>query len=151
MTKEDRYTAALREIDVRLQKGGDLIADLGNTAAVLKKRLQYFWTGFYLIKGNRLVLGPFQGTPACVFLPLGGGVCGTCAANRETMLVPDVGKFPGHIVCDTNSKSELCVPLFDGSGSVRAVLDMDSEFLDAFDGTDVKYCERLAARLTGMW
>jgi L-methionine (R)-S-oxide reductase len=151
MTKEDRYKAALREIDVRLQKGGDLIADLGNVVAVLKKRLQYFWTGFYFIRGDRLVLGPFQGTPACVFLPLGGGVCGTCAANRETVLVPDVEKFPGHIACDVNSKSELCVPLFDGSGSVRAVLDVDSEFPDAFDETDVKYCERLAARLTGMW
>jgi L-methionine (R)-S-oxide reductase len=151
MTKEDRYTVALREIDVRLQKGGDLIADLGNVAAVLKKRLQYFWTGFYLVKGNRLVLGPFQGTPACVFLPLGSGVCGMCAANRELVLVPDVEKFPGHIVCDGNSKSELCVPLFDGAGSVRAVLDMDSEYPNAFDEMDVKYCERISARLTGVW
>jgi L-methionine (R)-S-oxide reductase len=151
MTKEDRYTAALREIDVRLQKGGDLVADLGNVAAVLKKRLEYFWTGFYLVRGDRLVLGPFQGTPACVFLPSGQGVCGACVTNRETVLVPDVGKFAGHIACDSNSKSELAVPLFDGSGSVRGVLDMDSEFMDGFDGTDVKYCERLAARLTGLW
>jgi len=151
MSKEDRYIAALREIDVRLQKGGDLVADLGNAAAVLKKRLLYFWIGFYLLKGDRLVLGPFQGTPACVFLPLGQGVCGACAAERETVLVPDVGKFPGHIACDPNSKSEICVPLFDGSGSVRAVLDMDSETLNAFDDTDAKYCERLAARLTGIW
>ena len=151
MSKEDQYIAALREIDVRLQKGGDLVADLGNVAAVLKKRLQYFWIGFYLVQENRLVLGPFQGTPACVFLPTGQGVCGSCATNRETVLVPDVEKFDGHIACDANSKSELCVPLFDGSGSVRAVLDMDSDSLNAFDATDVKYCERLAARLTGMW
>jgi L-methionine (R)-S-oxide reductase len=151
MSKEDQYIASLREIDVRLQKGGDLIADLGNVAAVLKKRLQYFWIGFYLVRGDRLVLGPFQGTPACAFLPTGQGVCGSCATNREIVLVPDVGKFQGHIACDVNSKSELCVPLFDGSGSVRAVLDMDSENLNAFDATDVKYCERLAARLTGLW
>lgn len=151
MSKEDRYIASLREIDVRLQKGGDLTADLGNVAAVLKKRLQYFWIGFYMVRGDRLVLGPFQGTPACVFLPTGQGVCGSCALNRETTLVSDVEKFPDHIACDANSKSELCVPLFDGSGSVRAVLDMDSEKLNDFDATDVKYCERLAARLTGIW
>jgi GAF domain-containing protein len=151
MSKEDRYIAALREIDIRLQKGGDLAADLGNAAAVLTKRLGYFWIGFYFVRGDRLVLGPFQGPPACVFLPAGKGVCGTCAGNRETVLVPDVEKFPGHIACDAASRSELCVPLFDGSGSVRAVLDLDSETLNAFDETDVKYCERLAARLTGMW
>jgi L-methionine (R)-S-oxide reductase len=143
VTKEDRYVAALREIDVRLEKGGDLIADLGNAAAVLKKRLRYDWVGFYFLKGDRLVLGPFQGTPACVF--------GTCAASREAVIVPDVDTFEGHIACDPNSKSELAVPMFDGNGELRAVLDMDSQFLNAFDSTDVKYCERLAARLAGKW
>jgi GAF domain-containing protein len=86
-----------------------------------------------------------------VFLPLGKGVCGTCAAVRETQLVPNVEAFPGHIACDPNSKSELAVPFFDGAGEVRAVLDMDSEYLNAFDAVDVKYCERLAARFAGLW
>jgi L-methionine (R)-S-oxide reductase len=151
MTKEEKYTAALREIDSRLAKGGDLTADLGNAAAVIKKRLQYAWVGFYLVRGEKLVLGPFQGNPACVFLPFGKGVCGTCAALRETQLVPDVAAYPGHIACDPGSRSELTVPCFDGAGAVRAVLDMDSEFLAAFDAVDVKYCERLAARLSALW
>jgi GAF domain-containing protein len=151
MTKEDRYVAALREIDVRLAKGGDRIADLGNAAAVLRKRLGFFWVGFYLVRGDRLVLGPFQGNPACVFLPFGQGVCGTCAAHRETLVVPDVSAFAGHIACDPDSRSELAVPFFDGAGEVRAVLDVDSDRPDAFDPTDVTYCERLAARFTGLW
>jgi L-methionine (R)-S-oxide reductase len=151
MTKEDRYEAALREIDVRLAKGGDLVADLGNAAAVLKKRLDVFWVGFYLVRGEKLVLGPFQGRPACVFLPYGKGVCGTCAAMRETINVPDVHAFEGHIACDPDSKSELVVPVFDGNGTVRAVLDMDSDRPDAFDAIDIRCTERLAARLTRMW
>jgi L-methionine (R)-S-oxide reductase len=153
MTKADRYEASLREIDVRLAKGGDLVADLGNAAAVLMKRLggHASWIGFYFVRGDRLVLGPFQGRPACVFLPFGKGVCGTCAAHRETIVVPDVTKFEGHIACDPNSKSELVIPVFDGDGAVRAVLDMDSETPDAFDAVDVRYGERLAARLAGMW
>lgn len=151
MTKADRYEAALREIDVRLAKGGDLVADLGNAAAVLKKRLDIFWVGFYFVRGDRLVLGPFQGRPACVFLPYGKGVCGTCAALREIVNVPDVHAFEGHIACDPDSKSELVVPVFDGNGAVRAVLDMDSDRPAAFDAVDIRYAERLAALLARMW
>jgi L-methionine (R)-S-oxide reductase len=153
MTKEDRYEAALREIDVRLAKGGDLVADLGNAAAVLKKRLEDHasWIGFYFVRGDKLVLGPFQGRPACVFLPFGKGVCGTCAAMRETINVADVHAFEGHIACDPDSRSELVVPVFDGNGAVRAVLDMDSDRPAAFDAIDIRYAERLAARLANLW
>jgi len=105
MTKTEKYIAAIREIEIRLEKGGDLIADLCNVAAVLKKRLAFFWIGFYLLKNNQLVLGPFQGSPACVFLKIGEGVCGTCADQRDTLIVPDVHQFPGHVACDPNSKS----------------------------------------------
>ena len=151
MNKQDRYTAALREIDVRLEKGGDLIADLGNISAVLKKRLDFFWIGFYFLEGNRLILGPFQGTPACVFLPVGEGVCGTCAEKKETLLVPDVHVFPGHIACDAASRSEIVVPLFDEKGALRGVLDADSDTPDAFDDVDRISLEALAQKIKRFW
>ncbi|NQT26239.1 GAF domain-containing protein, partial [candidate division KSB1 bacterium] len=113
MDKKAKYIASLREIDIRLEKGGDLIADLGNIAAVLKKRHPFFWVGFYFVQDDQLVLGPFQGTPACVFLEMGDGVCATCAKEKKTIIVPDVHKFPGHVACDPKSKSEIVVPFFD--------------------------------------
>jgi len=115
MTKSDNYLACIREIETRLKKGGDLIADLGNVTAIIKKRLDFFWVGFYLYRNNQLVLGPFQGTPACVFLPLDNGVCGACATRGETIIVENVHDFPGHIACDPNSKSEIVVPVFECS------------------------------------
>ena len=151
MTKRDCYTAALREIDVRLEKGGDLTADLGNVTAVLKKRLGFFWIGIYFLKSDRLVLGPFQGTPACVFLPLGEGVCGTSAARKETLVVPDVHRFRGHIACDAASKSEIVVPLFDEAGNLRGMLDADSDEPDAFDEVDRECLEKLALRIQPLW
>lgn len=147
MTKSDRYLAAAREIDIRLEKGGDPTADLGNVAAVLKKRLDFFWVGFYFLRGDRLVLGPFQGSPACVFLPMGEGVCGTCAAEGETIVVPDVHAFPGHIACDASSRSEIVVPLFDDKGSLIAVLDVDSDRPNHFDDVDREHLEALALRM----
>ena len=151
MIKADKYLAASREIDIRLEKGGDLTADLGNIAAVLRKRLGFFWVGFYFVRGNRLVLGPFQGTPACVFLPVGEGVCGTCAEKRETLLVPNVHAFPGHIACDASSRSEIVVPLFDEAGVLRGVLDVDSDEPDAFDAVDREHLEALALRIRQLW
>jgi len=151
MTKKDKYTASLREIEVRSSKGGDLIADLGNITAVLKKRLGFFWVGFYFLKDNRLVLGPFQGTPACVFLPIGKGVCGTAVSKKETLIVPDVHVFPGHIPCDPNSKSEIVVPLFDARGVLRGVLDIDSDEIDAFDEVDKIYLERIGESIKKYW
>jgi GAF domain-containing protein len=151
MTKADKYLASLREIEVRLEKGGDLTADLGNIAAILKKRLDFFWIGFYYVRGDRLVLGPFQGTPACVFLPAGEGVCGTCAAKRETIIVPDVHAFPGHIACDAGSRSEIVVPLFDEGGVLRGVLDVDSDKPDMFDDVDRVNLEAVASRIKPFW
>jgi len=151
MTKEGKYVASLREIEIRLPKGGDLVADLGNIAAVLKKRLGFFWVGFYFLKDNRLVLGPFQGTPACVFLPIGKGVCGTSAAKRETLIVPDVHVFPDHIPCDPNSKSEIVVPLFDANDVLRGVLDVDSDEFDLFDEVDKIYLEKIGKKIKQCW
>jgi len=151
MTKQDRYTAAIHEIKIRLAKGGDLTADWGNTAAVLAKRQNFFWIGFYFVREDKLVLGPFQGKPACVFLPFGKGVCYACMTERKTILVPDVGLFPGHIACDSASKSEIAVPLFDGEGRVIAVLDVDSDQLDAFDQTDRENLETVGRILESLW
>jgi len=144
MTKEDKYIASIREMEIRLAKGGDLVADLGNVAAILKKRQKFFWVGFYFLRDTRLVLGPFQGTPACVFLCVGKGVCGTCVQEKETILVPDVRQFPGHVPCDPSSKSEIAVPVFDRSEQLRAVLDVDSDHYNAFDDIDKRYLEKVA-------
>lgn len=151
MTKEDKYVAALREIEIRLKGGGTLIADLGNTAAVLKNRLGFFWIGFYFFQENRLVLGPFQGTPACAILSLEKGVCAACVKKKETILVNNVEEFSGHVACDPNSKSEIVVPLFDGSGSLKGVLDVDSNVVNAFDDVDKAYLEKVAKLIQGCW
>lgn len=151
MTKEDKYVAALREIEIRLERGGNLIADLGNTAAVLKNRLGFFWVGFYFFKENHLVLGPFQGMPACAFLSLEKGVCAACVKKQETILVNNVEEFSGHVACDPNSKSEIVVPLFDGSGSLKGVLDVDSDVANVFDDVDKVYLEKVAKLIQGCW
>ncbi len=151
MTKTEKYIAAVREIEIRLEKGGDFIADLGNVATVLKKRLRFFWVGFYLLKNNQLVLGPFQGSPACVFLTIGEGVCGTCAEQGKTMIVPDVHHFPGHVACDSNSKSEIVIPLFDQNQSIRGVLDVDSDRQNDFDKADRENLEKIGELLKSRW
>ncbi|MBN2415818.1 GAF domain-containing protein [bacterium] len=151
MTKADRYTASLRELDIRLAKGGDPIADLGNTAAVLKKRLDYYWIGFYFLRSDRLILGPFQGTPACVFLSLDKGVCAEAVKRQETVIVQDVRDFPGHVACDPKSRSEIVVPCFDTGGRLRAVLDLDHTEKSAFDDTDRKNLLHITGLLTGLW
>lgn len=152
MNKADRYLACMREMRIRLEKGGNLIADLGNIAAILKKRMDhYFWVGFYFIEDDRLVLGPFQGTPACVFLKKGSGVCGTCASEQKTILVPDVRQFPGHVACDPLSQSEIVVPLFDLKGNLKAVLDVDSSMANAFDQVDQTHLEQIALEIQPLW
>lgn len=152
MKKKDKYTACHREIRIRLEKGGDLIADLGNIAAVLKKRMNhYFWVGFYFVEKNRLVLGPFQGPPACVFLQKNQGVCATCVSEKKTLIVSDVHQFPGHVACDPNSKSEIVVPVFDEQGVLKAILDVDSNELNAFDETDQICLEQITEGLRTIW
>ena len=121
------------------------IANLANLSALIRGALEDLnWAGFYLREGEELVLGPFQGKPACIEIPLGRGVCGTAAAEDRTVLVPDVHAFPGHIACDADSRSELVVPLHSG-GRVAAVLDLDSPLPARFTETDARGLERLAA------
>jgi GAF domain-containing protein len=120
----------------------DLIANLANVAAALKEQFSWLWVGFYLVKENELVLGPFQGPVACTRIRKGRGVCGTSWAEGKTLIVPDVEKFPGHIACSSVSRSEIVVPVFKNF-EVVAVLDVDSEQLDLFDQTDKKYLEQI--------
>ncbi|MGI8669142.1 MAG: GAF domain-containing protein [Aridibacter sp.] len=114
----------------------DLIANLANISAVLKEAFGFFWIGFYLTKENQLVLGPFQGTLACTRIDFNKGVCGHCYTTRETVIVPNVDEFAGHIVCSSASKSEIVLPMFDKNGEVFGVLDVDSDELDNFSEVD---------------
>ena len=129
------------------EEGGetlDSIALMATITSVLANRFDsYFWTGFYRMVGGRLVVGPYMGTVGCLQIEIGRGVCGTAAAERRTIIVPDVSRFPGHIACDPNSKSEIVVPVLDAEGSLLAVLDVDSDRLDAFDEFDRVELERI--------
>lgn len=116
----------------------DTIANLANVAAVLKEAFGFFWVGFYLTKENQLVLGPFQGTLACTRIDFDKGVCGHCYTTRETVIVPNVEEFPGHIACSSASKSEIVLPIFDKDGEVFGVLDVDSDRLDDFNEIDAE-------------
>lgn len=142
-TKEEIYQEILPQIASLLEGEPDQTANLANITAVLKMAFPHIsWVGFYLLKGNELVLGPFQGKPACVRIAMGRGVCGTAAARRETVIVPNVHEFPGHIFCDPESKSEIVVPIVDDD-VLYGVLDVDSDRFSAFDETDRTYLERL--------
>ncbi|HET7436976.1 MAG TPA: GAF domain-containing protein [Thermoanaerobaculia bacterium] len=124
----------------------DDIALMATINSVLAHRFpQFFWTGFYRVCGDKLVVGPYIGTVGCLQIQIGKGVCGTAAAKRETVIVPDVNQFPGHIACDANSKSEIVVPVFDAQHELIAVLDVDSDQLDAFDEDDRIGLERIVA------
>ena len=138
------YDELARELDALLTGEADPIANAANAAAAIYHALpEVNWAGFYLLRGDELVLGPFQGLPACVRIPLGKGVCGVAAAQRRSILVPDVEAFPGHIACDSASRSELVVPLF-ASETLLGVLDLDSPVLARFDEADRAGCELLA-------
>jgi GAF domain-containing protein len=141
------YAALAEELDALLTGEPDATANAANAAAAIYHSLGALnWAGFYFLRGAELVLGPFQGRPACVRIPLGKGVCGTAAATRRPVLVPDVHAFPGHIACDAASRSELVVPLLDG-GRLLGVLDLDSPQVARFDAADQAGCETLAAVL----
>jgi GAF domain-containing protein len=141
-TKEETYKSLLPQIRELIKNERDLIANLANITAALKQAFGFFWAGFYLVKENELVLGPFQGPVACTRIPFGKGVCGTAWKERRTIIVPDVEQFPGHIACSSESKSEIVVPLFDND-EVIGVLDIDSERLNDFDETDARYLEEV--------
>jgi L-methionine (R)-S-oxide reductase len=143
--KSELYRDLAAQLAALLAGEADLIANAANTAALIYHGLPDLnWAGFYFRKGAELVLGPFQGKPACVRIPIGRGVCGTSAARAATVLVPDVYDFPGHIACDPNSRSELVVPLIE-DGAVLGVLDLDSPLLARFDALDREGCEQLVA------
>jgi GAF domain-containing protein len=142
--KEEQYQSLLPQIKGLLTGETDLVANMGNVAAALKEQFQWFWIGFYVVKNNELVLAPFQGPVACTRIQKGRGVCGTAWSRAETLIVTDVAKFPGHIACNSLSKSEIVVPVM-RNGEVVAVLDIDSEEYDLFDDTDQKYLEEITA------
>jgi L-methionine (R)-S-oxide reductase len=142
--KATLYDGLARELDALLAGETDPVANAANAAAAIYHALpELNWAGFYFLRPGELVLGPFQGRPACVRIALGKGVCGTAAAERRSVLVPDVEAFPGHIACDTASRSELVVPLLAGD-SLLGVLDLDSPVLARFDAADRAGCEMLA-------
>lgn len=145
-TKEEKYRALLPQLKSLLEGEDDLIANLANASAALKETFRFFWVGFYLVKGEELVLGPFQGPIACTRIKKGRGVCGTAWAEAQTLVVPDVDAFPGHIACSSLSRSEIVVPLRRGD-EVWGVLDIDSEELNSFDETDARFLEELCTWL----
>ena len=141
-TKAARYAELLPQIAALTADESDLTANLANTAAALRQAFGFFWVGFYLVKGEELVLGPFQGPIACTRIRKGRGVCGASWAQAQTILVPDVEQFPGHIACSSDSKSEIVVPILK-NGEVVAVLDVDSDQLNDFDHDDQAALEQL--------
>jgi len=145
-TKQERYEALLPQIANVVEGESDLIANLANVAAMLHETFGFWWTGFYRVVGEELVLGPFQGPMACTRIRKGRGVCGTAWAKAETQVVPDVDKFPGHIACSSASRSEIVVPVF-REGEVVAVLDIDSDRLATFDSIDRHYLEQIVQLL----
>lgn len=140
--KSEKYEALIPQIKSLLRGEPDLIANMANVAAALKQTFDFFWVGFYIVREGELVLGPFQGPIACTRIKKGKGVCGTAWLKESTIVVPDVEKFPGHIACNSASKSEVVIPLFNNS-KVIGVLDIDSDKPDDFTTEDVLYLERI--------
>lgn len=144
--KERKYEQMARELTALVEGEGDIAAVLANSSALLHNIFNFFWVGFYIVKGRNLVLGPFQGDIACYRINYGNGVCGKAWEQRKTLVVGDVEKFPGHIACSSLSRSEIVVPLMTADGTIKAVLDVDSTRLDDFDATDKQGLE-VAARI----
>lgn len=141
-TKAEKYQSLIPQIEALVTGEPDLTANLANIASALKYGMGFFWVGFYLVKDDELVLGPFQGPIACTRIRKGKGVCGTSWANAETVLVPNVDEFPGHIACSSDSKSEIVLPAFK-DGEVALILDVDSDQLNDFDSVDQENLEKL--------
>ena len=141
-SKTERYTALLPQVKALMEGETDLVANLANVAAALKEQFGWLWVGFYMVKKDELIVGPFQGPVACTRIRKGKGVCGTSWAQAKTLIVPDVEAFPGHIACSSLSKSEIVVPII-RNGEVLGVLDADSIDLDAFDQEDQRWLEEM--------
>ena len=147
--KEEKYALLYKQIVSLIEGENDTIANMANIVAMIHNTFGFWWTGFYRVVNNELILGPFQGTLACSRIKFGKGVCGTAWEKRTTQVVPDVEQFPGHIACSSASKSEIVVPVSDKNGKVTAVLDIDSENLATFDETDREWLERIADLFQG--
>ena len=143
MEKAEKYRLLERQVAALLEGETDVIAKMANVAAVLHETFGFWWTGFYRVAGDELVLGPFQGPVACMHIPFGKGVCGTAWKRNETVVVPDVEQFPGHIACSSASRSEIVVPVHGPDGAVAAVLDIDSDRLATFDEEDRVWLEKI--------
>jgi GAF domain-containing protein len=138
-TRQEQYTSLLPQLKALVEGETDTLAALGNMMAALKYGMDFYWVGLYAVKGNELVLGPFQGPVACTRIGFGKGVCGYTWKEKKTVIVPDVDKFDGHIACSSETKSEIVLPVFNKKGEVAMVLDIDSEKLNHFSNTDEKY------------
>lgn len=143
MNKEEKYRLLTEQIRALIEGEKDVVAKMANVAAAIHEEIGFFWTGFYRVVGNELVLGPFQGPVACMHIPYGRGVCGSAWKQRTTLVVPDVEAFPGHIACSSLSRSEIVVPVFSSDGEVVAVLDIDSKELATFDDVDRQHLETI--------
>ena len=146
MSKAKIYQELYRRIESVVSGETDQIANMANTAALIHETFGFWWTGFYIVKDGMLVLGPFQGPVACTRIAFGKGVCGTAWKRMETIIVPDVHQFPGHIACSSLSQSEIVVPLFHGN-EIYAVLDIDSKELSTFDKIDKEWLEKIGSLL----
>ena len=149
MNKADRYALLLKQVRSLVEGESDPVANLANAASAIHEAFGFWWTGFYLVRDKMLVLGPFQGPVACTRIPFGKGVCGTAWARKETVVVPDVEEFPGHIACSSASRSEIVVPLMRGD-EVLGVLDIDSRELATFDDEDAEGLAPIAALLVDL-
>ncbi len=145
--KDSRYKEIYEQVAAVTKGETDVIANMANTVALVHEGFGFWWTGFYIVKGDELVLGPFQGPIACTRIAYGKGVCGTSWKRKESIIVPDVEDFPGHIACSSLSRSEIVIPLFK-NGSITAVLDIDSKELSTFDKTDQFWLEKIVSLLT---
>lgn len=145
MTKEEHYEILLKQAEILMEDETDQIANMANLSALLMMSLEDInWVGFYLYKEEQLVLGPFQGKPACIRIPMGKGVCGTAAVTKQAQCVKDVHQFPGHIACDSASRSEIVVPILNAENHLIGVLDIDAPIPDRFEETDIPFFTKLA-------
>lgn len=144
-TKEEKYQVLIPQIRGLITDETDLTANLANISAALKETFGWWWVGFYLVKEDELVLGPFQGPVACTRIKFGRGVCGSAWEARKSLLVPDVESFPGHIACSSLSVAEIVVPVFNAENEVVAVLDVDSDSYNTLDETDVRFLEEICS------
>ena len=146
--KAEKYNLLTEQIQSLIEGETDGVAIMANICAAIHDAMGFWWTGFYRVKDEELVLGPFQGPVACMHIGYGKGVCGTAWKEKRTIIVPDVEQFPGHIACSSLSRSEIVVPIFSQNGEVTGVLDIDSKELATFDDTDQQYLERICKMLT---